>query len=220
MAGAAVSGALAGFQPKAYHITEVANLAGIIELGVLLADSFVSTVAPTITSIGMPKIKADRRSRVVPCHDGTFVGDYVPFNFCPRSVMLYYLYKGNAEELPYRKGQDRIIHLVVDVTTAIDWAEADGRLWAFSTENARSKTAEFRKRREELETLSWKSIQAMYWQDCKSAKQAEFLVHQLLPWDLVERVGVRSSNIKREVEAVLAQAQHRPPVEVLPGWYY
>ncbi len=47
----------------------------------------------------------------VKCHPGTKVGEYVPFYFCPRSVMLYILYMGNHPELGYRGGQAPIVHL-------------------------------------------------------------------------------------------------------------
>ena len=39
------------------------------------------------------------------CYPDNFVGEYVPFNFCPRSVMLYILHMGNAEGLTYHGGQ-------------------------------------------------------------------------------------------------------------------
>ena len=43
----------------------------------------------------MGEIKARRLAQPVRCNPGTLVGDYVPFYFCPRSVMLYLIYKAN-----------------------------------------------------------------------------------------------------------------------------
>ena len=37
----------------------------------------------------MSKVVARRKQLPVPCHPATCMGDYVPFHFCPRSVMLY-----------------------------------------------------------------------------------------------------------------------------------
>jgi hypothetical protein len=47
----------------------------------------------------------------VKCHPGTCVGEYVPFYFCPRSVMLYVINKGNHLDLQFRDGQSGIVHL-------------------------------------------------------------------------------------------------------------
>ena len=50
--------------------------------------------------------------------------------------------------------------------------------------------------------------------------QAEFLVHESFPWTLISQIGVRSANIKALTERALVGAQHRPPVEIRPDWYY
>ena len=52
-------------------------------------------------------------------------------------------------------------------------------------------------------------------------KQAEFLlVEQSFPWELVNQVGVISRQVRERVRAVLPKADHRPRLEILPGWYY
>ena len=56
--------------------------------------------------------------------------------------------------------------------------------------------------------------------DVKEAKQAEFLVHESFPWELVRRVGVRSQQVAQQVAATLRGLAHRPPVEILTDWYY
>ncbi len=53
----------------------------------------------------MPEVVSRRRRLPVPCHPGTWVGDYVPFYFCPRSVMLYVISRKNHPSLTYRGGQ-------------------------------------------------------------------------------------------------------------------
>ena len=54
----------------------------------------------------------------------------------------------------------------------------------------------------------------------KDGKQAEFLVHESLPWELVAQVGARNASTKTKVEKVLADAGHQPLVTIEPGWYY
>ena len=84
-------------RPKLYHITHGANLSAIVETGGLLADSkAASGRAPT--RIGMSEVVARRKQLPVSSHPNTFVGDYVPFYFCPRSVMLYVIIAAQPSE--------------------------------------------------------------------------------------------------------------------------
>lgn len=54
----------------------------------------------------------------------------------------------------------------------------------------------------------------------KEGKQAEFLLHEFFPWTLVRRIGVQSPTMHSRVVRVMAESTHRPPVEVLPNWYF
>jgi hypothetical protein len=56
--------------------------------------------------------------------------------------------------------------------------------------------------------------------DVKEGKQAEFLVHERFPLDLVERIGVASPGVRAQVAQAIANAHHRPPVEVRGDWYF
>ena len=67
---------------------------------------------------------------------GLRVGDCVPFNLCPRSVMLYVIYMGNNRELEYRGGQGPIIHLEADMRESVAWATVNEKRWAFTRSNA------------------------------------------------------------------------------------
>ena len=71
-----------------------------------------------------------------------------------------------------------------------------------------------------LDEVDWNAVQATDWRQCKEGKQAEFLLHEFFPWHLVERVGVHNRTVAAQVNGVLQQAEHRPPVVVEPSWYY
>jgi len=172
--------------------------------------------------VGMQTIKARRLTLPVSCHEGDYVGDYVPFYFCPRSVMLYLLNKGNHPELHYKGGQGPIVHLESDLKDVLEWANRSGRRWAFSLSNAGARYTEFRDDLAKLDDLNWEAIGATDWRDgdIKEAKQAEFLVHGSFPIKLVSRIGVSSTPVRKQCESHLASATYKPPVEVRPGWYY
>jgi hypothetical protein len=210
-------------RPKVYHITHVDNLARIVESGALLSDRLIAQSGGPVQIIGMTEIKRRRIEKLdVPCQPGTRVGDYVPFYFCPRSVMLYVIHKANHPELTYRGGQGPIVHLEADLHAVIRWADEDGRRWAFSLSNAGASYAEFCSRVEDLDRLDWAAIAATDFRapEVKEAKQAEFLVHERFPFALVERIGVHSAAIRRRALDIIAGATHPPLVEVRPEWYF
>jgi hypothetical protein len=208
---------------RIYHITHVGNLPAILAADGLLSDRSIHElpVERQPKSIAMSHIKQRRLHELqVPVHPGSYVGDDVPFYFCPRSVMLYILAQGRHPDLAYGEGQEPIVHLEAYVEEAAAWAESQALGWAFTLSNAGARTAEFRSRLEELGDLDWEAIRSRYWQDCRDAKQAEFLVRQRFPWHLVRQIGVRSQATQRLVTTTLEAAKHRPPVEVRSGWYY
>jgi hypothetical protein len=209
-------------RPKIYHITHVDNLRSILREGVLVSDAAMIARGGPTAAIGMSTIKARRLSLAVDCHAGDNVGDYVPFYFCPRSIMLYVIYCANHPELSYRGGQGPIVHLEADLHDVVAWATRVRRRWAFSLSNAGAVYAQFRARVAELDQINWNAVAATDFRsaEIKEGKQAEFLVHGSFPWTLVSGIGVLSAAMKGRAEAAIASAAHRPPVHIQRDWYY
>jgi hypothetical protein len=210
-------------QPKIYHIVHVDRLASIITDGHLFCDAeIIRNRANSGTTIGMSSIKTRRLSLPVHCHPGHSVGDFVPFYFCPRSIMLYVIHCANHPELAYRGGQGPIVHLQSDLHTVIAWAKANKVRWAFSLSNAGAIYAQFRKSAAELNEVNWTAVAATDFRpaDVKEGKQAEFLLKQKFPWELVEEVGVISQAVATQAQQAVRRHTHRPVVQVRRGWYY
>ncbi len=174
-------------------------------------------------------MKQRRRQLKLGSHQGLAVGECVPFYFCRRSVMLHVIHNRSDRDLPYRGGQEAILHLEADLHEVVEWADAKGLRWAFTTSNAGAGGFDDYADLAELRRVDWDIVLADDWllrrreqtvDEAKAAKQAEFLVEQRLPWDLVRRIGVHSAGVRRQVEAVLADADHLPDVEVLRAWYH
>jgi len=210
-------------RPKLYHITHVDNLPGIVADGELLSDGAMIARGGPAQAIGMSGIKRRQVEGLeVTCHPGTMVGDYVPFYFCPRSVMLFVIHRANHPELTFRGGQGPIVHLEADLHAVVAWAENAGQRWAFSLSNAGAYYTEFRARLDELNQLDWVAISATDFRspDVKERKQAEFLLHERCPFHLIERIGVQTPAVASRAHAALARATHRPVVEIIPQWYF
>ena len=207
---------------KIYHIVNVDRLPSIIAHNRLLCDSEIIKLALPGTTIGMGSIKERRLRLPVDCYANVFVGNFVPFYFCPRSVMLYVIHCANSPELAYKGGQGPIVHLEADLHKVIEWADGNNHSWAFSGSNAGAAYAQFWKVAAQLDQLNWEHIAATQWAqaDIKEAKQAEFLMYNHFPWHLVERIGVHSKAVFNVAVNALAQAAHKPTVQILPHWYY
>jgi hypothetical protein len=171
----------------------------------------------------MSQIKRRRLHEIeIGCHPGTTVGQYVPFYFCPRSIMLYILHRENHPDLDYRGGQEPILHLQADLRGAVEWANENGRPWAFSDGNAGARYTRFYNDLSRLEVIDWGAVAATDWQHplVKEAKQAEFLMLDCFPWELVETIGVLDQQTLRDVSRIIQGAQHKPLVSVQRSWYY
>lgn len=213
--------------PKIYHIVHVDRLSSIIADRFLWSDAEIVRRACPGTTIGMNGIKQRRLNELtLTSHPGLYVGACVPFYFCPRSIMLYLIHQANHPELAYRGGQGPILHLESDLYQAAAWAEQNKRRWAFTLSNAGAYYFEDRASLAQLDEIDWSAVQAQRWSgrsvspSVKEGKQAEFLVENAFPWQLVSRIGVQSRQVYGQVLTTLPPAGHRPPVEIKPDWYY
>lgn len=210
-------------QPKIYHITHIDNLASIVAGGGIESDGRRYRHGQNQKIIGMPEIKRRRLFDLdVPCHPATKVGDYVPFYFCPRSIMLYIIYRGNHPDTTYHGGQSSILHLQADLESIIDRADRQGVRWAISDRNAGTRLADFYNSRAGLNQIAWDAVQSTDFRDplIKEGKQAEFLIHDTFPWHLVEKIGIIDAAMQNKVNTILQQSRYKPVVSVERSWYY
>ncbi len=210
-------------RPKIYHITHIDNLPSIARSMGLVSDAQRIASNLSCSLVGMSTIKQRRLEEIeVTCHPGTTVGQYVPFYFCPRSIMLYILRMGNHPDVSYRGGQQPIVHLQADFHQVINWANSNAVPWAFSSGNAGSYLTTFYNHPAQLNEINWDAVAAKDFRDAKikEGKQAEFLLFNIFPWTLIEKVGTIDPAIASRVRTALAIADHKPEIEIEPNWYF
>ncbi|MGB3263607.1 MAG: DUF4433 domain-containing protein [Microcoleus sp.] len=203
-----------------YHITHLDNLESIFSADGLLTYNAMRAARTQYTNIAYENIQ-DRRARIrVPCGAGGVLHDYVPFYFAPRSPMLYTINRGNVPN--YTQGQATVIHLVSDVEDI----DARGLDFVFTDGHAIMTFTDFFDNLDDLEQIDWDVMESRYWNDTnedndrKRRRQAEFLVRNFLPWDLITEIGVIDSTIKSQTENILQNFTHKPSVIVRQNWYY
>lgn len=199
--------------PLLLHITHIDNLPLILREGGLWSDAKRVELGLSTVNIGYNHIKSRRMARRVPIAAKGTLGQYVPFYFCSRSVMLFVIHRGHED---YRGGQEEIVHLVTRAKAAI----ATGRPWAFTDRHAELAHALYFDHLSKLPEVSWDVMEREYWSDVKEERQAEFLVHEFFPWSSFLGLGVKNEAMAARVSTVLAQQLHQPKVVVRPAWYY
>jgi hypothetical protein len=124
----------------------------------------------------------------------------------------------------YAGGQDPIVHLVTDIAAI----QAAGLPFVFTDGHAIKATSQWFTDLKDLNQIDWPLMKATYWHDIDQdpdrarRRQAEFLVHQQVPWSLVLGIATINQTIADKVAGILAASApaHRPIIKPKPEWYY
>ena len=183
------------------HFTHLSNLSMVIEEGALFADSCVGDRLRV--EVGNRRIKAYRRVYRVACGLGGYPGDYVPFYFESQSLTLASIASGCVPR--YQEGQDPLVYLVGTIGEVV----RAGLPWVFSNGNCGARgTAYFN----DLTLLSEPARAKL--------DQAEFLVHERMPWSLIRELVTRTEATAAMVRRLLSAKGQTLQVVVRPDWYY
>lgn len=135
--------------------------------------------------------------------------------------MLYSIAGGFVKG--YSDGEDAILHLVATAEAVA----ARGLPFTFTDGHAELAVSKFFDDLAQLaDEVDWKIMGSPYWKDTseepdrKRKRQAEFLIHHFVPWNLVENIGVKTAAVKKSVAEMLATSTHQPIVRVEQKWYY
>lgn len=134
--------------------------------------------------------------------------------------MLYAIHGGYVDG--YDEGQERILHLV----TKVSWVLEEGLSYAFTDRHAALTYASFFEEAKDLDKIDHDLMRSRYWHDTdeypqrKERRQAEFLIRDFMPFDLIGAIGVVNDNVKTQVSEALNPLDEAPPVIVKQKWYY
>jgi hypothetical protein len=173
-----------------YHFTRIEHLPTIIQHG-LLSDALAASVLQV--EIGNRGIKGQRARRLLPVAPGGVVADYAPFHYAPRSPMMFAIHRGNVPS--YSEGCERLIYLV----TSVERLHEAGLRVLGTDRNAALEIAKFANAPAEiLRLVDWPLMRAQYWAnteedpDRRERRQAECLVHENVPWEVISDVAAKT----------------------------
>ena len=203
-----------------YHITPVHNLLKIFQARYLLAKVALDQADIGYTDIAHQNIQDRRSTTSVPCGPGGTLHDYVPFYFGPRSPMLYTIYRSNVKG--FSGTQADIVHLV----SSVQKIAGAGFRFVFTDGHGIMTLTDFFDDLSNLDQIDWPLMASKYWADTvedpdrKRRRQAEFLVYERFPIELVEIIGVMNQAIQNQVQRLFAASGFAIPVKIQRNWYY
>lgn len=134
--------------------------------------------------------------------------------------MLYTINIASALSNP---AQNSIVHLEFDLRKVIEWAEANNKRWALTLSNAGSSYFEDRCTEDGFKEIRWDSVKASQWNnEHKEGKQAEFLVEDCVPWNLVEQIGIKTTTngVDKHLSKVFSGSNDVNKLFYKDEWYY
>jgi hypothetical protein len=120
-------------------------------------------------------------------------------------------------------GQQSDIIYLISTAQAIHQANIP---FVFTDRHAKLFYANFYSELRDLSNIDWELIESKIWHntpalfDRKERKQAEFLVYQHLPTDLVLGITCYNTGILRTIEQILQENASSIPVRAHASWYY
>ncbi len=220
-------------EQRVYHLTHISNLAAILRDGCLFASAALTT-RPAV-DISAPATRESRRDALVAGTERS-VAEYVPFFLSPNATVWESIRADAADSRlaldahgseafdfvmlvsTVKKINDGLVATTMtDASTtddetplvpslvAVTNGDAAGSLTRFG---ATAATAE-----RMLQTLRAEADGAMI-------LEAELLVPDAVPMELVTLIGVCNDNVRETVRGILKSSAFKPKVAVYPPWFH
>jgi hypothetical protein len=203
-----------------YRVCHIDNVPHILEHG--LCTKHHPMASQNFISIGNPDIINVRDDTRVKIEGYGNIGDYVPFYFTPKSMMLFNIITGfRAPLVPKRNKQDVIIVrcLIEKLSQLERFFFTDGQANVVSiTEHYNNLS--------HLDKVDWKIIQSADFKneagdtDKQRRYQAEFLVYHHVPIEYIESINVYNEIAANFVKTALAKTPLLLPINITPEYFF
>lgn len=202
-----------------YRITHIENLECILENG--LVTKHHSLARDRYINIGNPEIIDVRSSSPVKIEGYGYIGDYVPFYFTPRSIMLYNIITGYWHPKVPKRNRNEIL-----VIRCLIEKLADPSLFFFTDGQGNDSLTNHYNDLTYLDEIDWESIQHGNFSktddDIDRARryQAEFLVRNEVPVSSFESLNVYNRHAAKYAEDILKKKNINLVVNVQPKYFF
>lgn len=203
-----------------YRICHIDNVAGILENG--LCTKHHPDASENFISIGNPQIIDTRDSTPVKIPGYGNIGDYIPFYFTPRSMMLLNIVSGYWHPVVPKRSKEEIIVIRCLLDRLV---ELDRFFFSDGQANVTSVSQHYNDL-ENLDEIDWDIIHKSDFKkdlddsDKQRRYQAEFLVHMHVPVSHIESIHVYSEKAAKIVKTELANTDLILPIKVTKEYFF
>lgn len=204
-----------------YRITHINNLPLLLKNGIVNKNH--PNASEDFIEIGNPEIIDVRSTSPVKINNYGMIGDYVPFYFTPKSIMLFNIITGYWHPLVPRRNRSEILVircLIDDLATLPRWFFTDGQA------NIKDGTVKHFNNLDYLDSIDWQCIQNSNFSksdgdfDRPRRYQAEFLVQHEVPIDYVESLNVYNQQAADAVNDILNENNINLAVNIQPQYFF
>ena len=202
-----------------YRIYHIENLKKILRVGLCCKTHPLSTT--DFVRIGNPQIIEARSATKVRINDYGNIGDYIPFYFTPRSIMLYNIVTGYWAPLVPKILKKDIIIIRCEITKL-----SNVNRFFFTNGQANDALTKHYNDLSKINKIDWENIQNGNFSksdgdfDRPRRYQAEFLVYYHVPVNAIESIIVYNDGTAKFVGDELSQAGVTLAVHISPNYFF
>lgn len=203
---------------RIYHLTHVRNLPQILSAGELLADASDAWVDRPAVDLSSADTRESRRATAVSGLGSANVAEFVPFFLVPNATIWEDIRANTPDPRLSSDARDVVVaDFVLLVSTVKQAAEDtdDGAIVVTDGDAAHVLTR-FAASTESSERML-RRLRAD--DNVETIVEAELLVKDRYPFELVTLIGVANDRARDEVKAILKSSAHSPKVAVYPPWF-
>ena len=197
---------------RVYHVTHLDNLAGILADGLLKADTAGAGPAVDISS---PHAREARRTITVD-DEGNAVADYVPFFLSPTSTAWGSVRTASVDPRLVTDAPATDFVLLVSSVKAVAEARAGESQLVVSDRDATHPLARFATAPDAGDRMLRRLNADL---DSPSILEAEFLVKESVPFELVTVITVANDRARNTVKELLRGSAYNTRVAIHPPWF-
>jgi hypothetical protein len=194
-------------------------------LPLILAKGIVNKHHPDASAgyinIGNPEIIDVRSTTPVKIDGYGMVGDYVPFYFTPKSVMLLNIVTGYWHPKVLKRNRSEIVVIRCLIEKLVQLPK-----WFFTNGQGNDMASEHYNELSKIDKIDWDIIHHSDFSksdgdyDRPRRYQAEFLVHEKVPLDFIESLNVFNQQAADYVKEMLRKNQVELAVNIVPEYFF
>lgn len=202
-----------------YRIIHRDNLGHILKNGIV--NKLHKDADTDFVAIGNLEIIDVRSSTQVKIDGYGNIGEYVPFYYTPRSIMLFNIVTGYYAPKVPRRNKDEII-----VIRCLIEKLAHNSKWFFTDGQANDGETNHYNDLSYLNNIDWACIQQSNFNksdgdyDRQRRYQAEFLVYDSVPVNCIESISVYNRTMEQKVVEEIQHANLEIPVHIYKPYFF